>query len=308
MGSRQNLTIVWAKVPDEKKTGRKRDIMPRSQTVEITAVLLVTLAGVAAAQARKEYRFTVGPNSVVSIINQYGAVQVKPTTSNLVTVSATIYSDKVEVDQNQSGNRVEVESHLLAGARPENARVDYDVLVPPDADVTMRSTTGPLRAERLQGDLDLEGTTAVVDVRDISNAHLRIKTLNGPVTLTNVHDGVVNVESVSGEVRLVSVTGRLVRVTSTSGPIRYEGDFGYTGNYQLSSHSGDIEAIIPQDTSAEVQMQSVRGHLQDDVHLAPKVHTTLTQRAGSSFVGTINKAASLVSLKTFSGKIHLKKR
>ena len=194
------------------------------------------------------------------------------------------------------------------GAKPENARIDYDVLVPTDADVTMRSTTGPLRAERLQGDLDLEGTTAVVDVRDISNAHLRIKTLNGPVTLTNVHDGIVNVESVSGEVRLVSVTGRWVRVTSTSGPIRYEGDFGYTGNYQLSSHSGDIEAIIPQDTSAEVQMQSVRGHLQDDVHLAPKVHTTLTQRAGSSFVGTINKAASLVSLKTFSGKIHLTKR
>ena len=81
--------------------------MQRSQTVEITAVLLVMLAGVAAAQTRKEYRFNVGPNSVVSIINQYGAIQVKPTTGNLVTVSATIYSDKVEVDQNQSGNRSE---------------------------------------------------------------------------------------------------------------------------------------------------------------------------------------------------------
>jgi len=282
--------------------------MQRSRSVTFTVVVLATVAAVAAAETRKEYRFTVGPNCMVSIINQYGAIQVKPSSGNLVVVLATVYSDKVEVDQNQSGNRVDLESHLLAGAKPDNARVDYDVMVPADAAITLRSTTGPIRAEKLQGDMDLEGVGAVVEVRDIANAHVRVKTLNGPVTLTNVHDGSVDVDSVSGEVRLVSVTGRLVKVTSTSGAIHYDGDFGYTGNYQLSSHSGDIEAVIPQDTSAEVQMQSVRGHLQDDVHLAPKTHSSLSQRAGSSFVGTINKAASLVCLKTFSGKIHLKKR
>lgn len=282
--------------------------MPRGQALMLTLAILVMVAAVAAAENRKEYRFTVGPGCTVSIINQYGSIEVRPSGGTLVVVSTTVYSDKVEVDQNQSGNRVDLQSHLLRGATPENARVDYEVLVPSDAAVTLRSTSGPLRAEKLQGDLDLESASAVVEVRDLSNGHLRVKTLNGPVTLTNVHDGFVDVDSVSGEVRLISVTGRLVKVTSTTGAILYDGDFGYTGNYQLSSHSGDIEATIPQDTSAEVQMQSVRGQLQDDVHLAPKAHTSMTQRAGSSFVGTINKAASLVSLKTFSGKIHLKKR
>ena len=70
-----------------------------------------------------------------------------------------------------------------------------------------------------------------MDVRDISDAHVHVKTLNGSVTLTNIRNGHVEVTSVGGDVALNSVNGPLVQVNSTSGKIHYEGDFGNSGEY-----------------------------------------------------------------------------
>jgi DUF4097 and DUF4098 domain-containing protein YvlB len=283
--------------------------MQRSQyLIELGAVVIVAIATIAVAETKKEYRFEVGPKSKVSIVNQFGSVSVKPSTGNFVSVTATTYSDKVEVDQSQSGNRVDVQSHLLSGANAENSRVDYEVLVPADASVSLESATGPLRAERLHGDVEAEGANAAVDVKDMSGGHVHVKTMAGPITLTNIRDGHVEIDSVSGDVTLTSVTGPLVRVSSTSGRIQYNGDFGYAGEYRFNSHSGNIEATIPDDASVDVTAQSVRGLVQNDVPLQPKVHTSFLVKEGSSFAGTINKAASSVWLRTFSGKIHLKRR
>jgi DUF4097 and DUF4098 domain-containing protein YvlB len=108
---------------------------------------------------------------------------------------------------------------------------------------------------------------ATVEIRDITGAHVHIKTLNGPVTLTNVQDGHVEVDSLSGEVTLNGVTGPLVQVISTSGGINYIGDFGDRGEYRLTSHSGNIEAMVPESTSADVSARSVRGEVHDDIPL-----------------------------------------
>jgi len=280
----------------------------RRQAARLAVVVVLTVTTWAVAETKKEFRFNVGVKSTVSIINQYGAVSIKPSTGNFVVVSATTYSDKVEVDHTQSGNRVDVQSHLLPGATAENSRVDYEVTVPADASVSMESMTGPLHAEKLHGDVEAEGANASVEIREISDSHVHVKTMNGAVTLTDIHDGHVEIDSVSGDVTLKSVSGPLVRVSSTSGKILYDGDFGYAGEYRFNSHSGNIDATIPQDASVDVKAQSIRGQVQDDVPLQPKSHSSFIVKQGSSFAGTINKAASSVWLRTFSGKIHLKKR
>ena len=113
------------------------------QLVAISAML----AGTLVAESHKEYRFNVGPKAGVSVNNPYGSISVKPSTGNVVVISALLYSDKVEVDKNLVGNRVEVQSHLLPGADAQSGRVDYEILVPADASITLHSSTGPLRAE-----------------------------------------------------------------------------------------------------------------------------------------------------------------
>jgi DUF4097 and DUF4098 domain-containing protein YvlB len=287
------------------------------RTIRLISIRLILIGatmfaavGTLAAENHKEYRFTVGPKSGLSVNNPYGSISVKPSTGNTVVINASLHSDKVEVDNNQAGNRIEVQSHLLAGADPESGRVDYEILAPPDASITLNSSTGTLRAEKLHGDVTLEGAGATVDVRDITDAHVHVKTLNGPVTLTNVQEGHVEVDSLSGAVTLDRVTGPKVQVISTSGGISYTGDFGDSGEYRLTSHSGDIDAVVPDGASADVSATSVKGEVRDDIPLQPKTHSWFDIETGRAFFGTMGRAAvsSTVVLRSFSGKIHLRKR
>jgi hypothetical protein len=281
--------------------------MARAQRVQLVSVAILATAICTSAEVRKEFRFTVGPGAVISITNQYGPISVKPGAGSQVVVVAVLHSEQVEIDQTQSGSRVDILSHLLPGATADAGRVDYEVSVPADASVTLRSSTGLLHAEGLHGDVTLEGSQPNVEVRDISDAHVHIRTLNGSVALNNIRNGHVEVTSVGGDVVLNAVNGPLVQVSSTSGKIRYEGDFGNSGEYMLTSHSGDIEASAPNDASIDVTARSVRGQVENDFLLEPK-HTPFVVKAGSAFAGTMNKAASSVRLFSFSGKIHLKKR
>ncbi len=276
----------------------------------ILVTVTVIMAGALVAESKKELHFTVRPRAGVSVMNPYGSISVRPSPGNTVTVLATLHSDRVEVDNNQSGNRVDIQTHLLAGADAESGRVDYEILVPADASVTLHSSTGSLHAEKLHGDVNLEGPGAAVDVRDISDAHVHVKTMNGPVNLDNIKNGHVEVDSLSGDITLNGVNGSLVQVVSTSGRINYIGDFGNSGEYRLTSHSGDIEATIPEWTSADVSARSVRGEVHDDIPLQPKNHTWFPIDKGRAFAGTMGRVAvsSTVELRTFSGKIHLRKR
>jgi DUF4097 and DUF4098 domain-containing protein YvlB len=279
----------------------------RQQTKVVTVVLVTFLVSVAIAETKKEFRYTVGPNANVSVDTTYGAISVKPGTSSEVIVRALIQSDRAEVDSQQRGNRIEVISHTLQGADQETGRIDYEVLVPPDATLSLRSSTGPLSAERLQGDLSLEGTDAVVDIRNVSNGHVHVTTMRGPVTLTDVSNGHVEISSISGDVTMKSVTGPLIRANSGSGRIFYDGDFGSGGDYKFTTHTGDIMAIVPANVSADFSAHSMLGKVQNDFPLEPR-HSRFSFEEGRAFFGTVGKAASAVVLRSFSGRIRLKQR
>ncbi|MCU1298134.1 MAG: hypothetical protein JWO91_2412, partial [Acidobacteriaceae bacterium] len=109
----------------------------------LVVMVLIGAAAFAFAESRKEYHFKVGHHASVTINNQYGPVSIKAGPSKRVSVIAILKSDKVEVDENQHGNRVVLKSHLLDGADSNSGQVDYQVLVPSDANVRLNSISGP---------------------------------------------------------------------------------------------------------------------------------------------------------------------
>lgn len=283
--------------------------MESVQRTTVAGLVLATcLVSIAIAESKKkDYRFNVGPHANVSLDTQYGAISVKPGSANQVLITAT-KSDKAEVDTLQHGNRVEVGSRLLPGPDPQSGRVDYEMWVPADAVVHVRSATGPITADGLHGDVTLEGAAAQVEARNFSGGHLVVQTMNGPITLNNVHTNHVEITSISGDIRLDSVTGDLVKVDSTSGKIFYSGDFGSGGDYKFVTHTGDIDALVPASASAEFNAQSLQGRVQNDFPLQTKLHPHVTLDATRAFFGTAGKAASGVVMRSFSGKIRLKQR
>jgi len=264
----------------------------------LVAAGVLTVAAYAA-ENRKEFRYTVAPGASVVVTNQSGPVEVKGSPGRQVVIVATTHSDKVEVDCAQVGNRIEAGTHFLQSADGPDSRVEYQLLVPTDASLTVRAPEGPVAAERLRGDVSVEADAAQVEVRDVRNAHVHVRTISGPVVLGNINNGHVEVTSLSGNVRLDSVSGPKVAVNTAKGSISYRGNF--------VNHSGDIDVVLPAFASVDLTARSITGSVENDFPLQQKSHSSFVPSPGHSFAGTSNTGASSVQLRSFSGKIRVKK-
>ncbi len=273
----------------------------------MVAIFACTMTvGLAAAQ-KQEFRYSVGPGASVTIVNDYGPVTVTAANGRQVVVSATPASNKIEIDKSQNGNRVEVRTHFLQRAGQDDGRVDYDVQVPADAAVTVRSATGPIRVEKLRGDLALEGDSAAIDVRDVSGGMLRARSVGGPITLSNVNNAYIELTSISGNITLTNVTAPKLTANATKSTISYTGNFGGHGDYSLTNHSGEINVTLPADASVDLTARSISGSVVNDFPFQPKTHTAFAADP-RSYAGTSNAGASVVRLRSFTGTIRVKKQ
>jgi DUF4097 and DUF4098 domain-containing protein YvlB len=272
-----------------------------------TAALTILLVGLAlAAEHRQELKYTVPATGSVSVVNDLGPVTVHGVSGRQVTIVATTHSDKLEVDANQYGNRLDVRTHVLEKVSGSEARVEYDVSVPQDVAVTVHAAGGPITVEKMREDVVLEGDAAQVDVHDVANCHVHVRTLAGPITLRNITNGHIELSSVSGDVHLDNVSGRKVSVNATKGNITYDGAFGEDGTYTLINNSGNIDVTIPTSASVDLTAHSVTGSVENDFPLQQKTHAFMPSSA-RTLVGTSNTAGSSVDLRSFSGRIRVKK-
>lgn len=275
----------------------------------LSAAVLGLLSVAASAQTRKELKFNVGPGASVSVTNDAGPVIVHAGSGSQVLVVATMHSDQVEIDPTQSGSRIDVHTHYLQQRLSgDAARVDYDVTVPADCAVIVHASTGPIAVDHLRGDITADGDAANVDVKDAANGHVHLRTLKGSINLSNVTNGHVEISSVSGPVTLTNVSGQRVEVNTTNGKVTYRGDFASNGDYDVTTHSGDIEVFMPANASTDISLRSVTGKVENDFPFQPKQHTSLPIASGKSFAGTSNQGGSSVELRSFSGTIRVKKQ
>src|SRR4051794_16709366 len=270
--------------------------------VQTRVVIVISLLALSAeAQDKKEFTYTVGPKAVVSITNNYGPITVKPSGSRQVLVEAVSHSDAVSLVNEQHGNRIELRS---ASTRSGTNQVDYTVLVPVDAFVSLRSSDGTLRAQGLRGDVILEAAAASVEVTDISDAHLHVRTLTGPITLTDIRNTHLDIHSISGDVKMRNVTGPSVEVNSGSGQISYDGDPGRMGESLLTSHSGDLNISIPANAWVNIKAHSVQGQSDPDF---PVANSFASGGTGNLLLKPGMVTGSRFELRSFRGKIHLKR-
>ncbi len=267
----------------------------------VVGICIFALPGIAQEkQEKKDFSYAVGPGAVISITNNYGRITVKPSGSSQVVVETVSHSDAVSLVNEQHGDRIELRS---MSSRQGTNLVDYTVLVPAAAFVSLRSSDGTLRAEGLRGDVVLEAASGSVEVTGISDAHLHVKTLSGPISLTDIRNSHLDVHSVSGDVNLHNVTGPSVEVNSGSGRIIYEGDPGRLGDYLLTSHTGNLEVSIPASAWVEIKARSIKNQADSEFPSASNVPSM----GQINLMGKSGKIGSRFELRSFSGKIHLKR-
>jgi DUF4097 and DUF4098 domain-containing protein YvlB len=282
---------------------------------------LIAMAGAAAALCaassyaadnRKEAKLEIAPGGNVTIVNSGGSVTLHSAFGRQVLVAYTTHSDKVEVDQNSTADkqRIELRSHALAGQKPtaEEAKVDFEITVPPGVSVNVNTTSAPVTAENLSGDISLSSETGQISVHNVAKSHLHIRSVNAPVSLTAVTATHVDIQSSGGAVHMSNVTGPRVAVGTTNGSIDYRGDCSGGGDYILTTHSGEIDMWLPPYASVDLAARSRTGSVENEFPLQEKTHPTFPPTQGRSFAGTSNSGSSSVELQSFSGKIRVKKQ
>jgi DUF4097 and DUF4098 domain-containing protein YvlB len=286
-----------------------------SGTLIVSAGVSATAQDVSPSQSkatRKEARLDVVPGATLSVVDNYGSVILRAGAGKQVVVASVLHSGKVEADENVTADkrRATVIAHSISEQKPtpEEARVDLEITVPAGVAVTVATSTAPISADGLSGDLNFSSDTGQITVRNVSRAHVHVRGVSAPVSLNNINLGHVEVTSSGGAVELVDVAGPKVYVGTTSGSISYRGDCSGAGEYSFSTHSGAIDVVLPQTASFDLSARSVTGSVQNDFPLTQKTHTSFVPQAGRSFAGTSNSGSSSVELQSFSGRIRVKKQ
>lgn len=261
---------------------------------------------------RKEARLEIAPGGTVNIINNAGSVNLKSGSGRQVLVAYSLHSNKVEVDQESAPDkrRIEFRTHALPDQNPtgDEAKVDYEVTLPAGVSVTVNTATAPITADGVSGDITLSSDTGQITANNLARSHLHIGSIAGAVSLNSVTLGHVDVTSSGGAVQLVNVTGPKVNVATGSGNITYHGDCSGGGGYLMTTHSGSIDVTLPETASVDLTAHSVSGSVQNDFPLQAKKHSAFVPKSGSSFAGTSNSGSSSVELRSFSGRIRVKKQ
>ena len=264
------------------------------------------------ADLRKEARVDIAPGGAVNIFNNGGSVNLHSDNGRQLIVVYTLHSDKVEVDQSTTADkrRVEFHTHALTDQKPspDEARVDYDVTVPKGISISVSGATSTIVADNMNGELYLSSDTGQITVRNVYKSHIVVRSVAAPVSLSSINNSSVEITTTTGAVELINVFGPKVKAGTASGNITFKGDCAGGGEYSLATHSGGIDVFMPETASVDLSARTETGALQTDFAFTKKDHTYFTTKQGSAFQGTSNSGLSSLELRSFSGKIRVKKQ
>lgn len=274
------------------------------------ALAAVLLLAIPASAHRMEKHFTVQGRPVVTVnSNVRGRIEVKSWKKPEVVVIGNHTSDKVEVDTEQADNRIEVTTHIVsANIKAADLDANYQITVPEESQLQIRTDSGLVIVERVYGDMSFETVAADVQLEEVGG-YLVIKTVGGSIVCTRCL-GRINATSISGNVQLLQPQMDNVRVQTTSGHILFDGDFRRNGIYILKNYSGLIEVFFSDTDSFDLSATSLRGMVENQAHLKPDPHgkrQSLPQLS-KSILGTFNEGHAKVELSSFSGTIKIRKR
>ncbi|MCL5288366.1 MAG: DUF4097 family beta strand repeat-containing protein [Acidobacteria bacterium] len=282
--------------------------LTRTALCAVGGLLLATAPAASAHRVEKTFQVTTRP--VVSVRNDNGLISVKSWQKNEVLVVANHASDKVEVDADQRGNRIDITTHVLnQSVTSDELKADFEISVPEETELQIKNDTGTIAVVRVSGDMTFETVMADVNLEEVAG-YLVVKTVSGSLKCV-LCAGRIEVNSISGNVRLIQPISPNVKAQTYSGSIFFDGDFQPGGVYVLKNHRGPIEVKYTDSDSFDLRATSIYGKVDQEpsLRLKPPAHERrIAPGVSNSLFGTYNSGAARVELTSFSGTISIRKR
>ncbi|MGH9592157.1 MAG: DUF4097 family beta strand repeat-containing protein, partial [Bryobacteraceae bacterium] len=194
------------------------------------AALAVAALALPAYAHRIEKHYPVDGKPVVVLRNANGHVEIKSWSKPEVMVVGDHGSSNVEIDAEQAGQRVEIVTRVLnPSAKPTDLQADFQITVPEETQLQIKTESGNILVDSVHGDMTLETIAADVNLQHVSG-FLKVNTAEGTIICTEC-DGHFEATSVSGNIQLLRPVMSYVQVHTTAGNIFFDGDFVSHGLY-----------------------------------------------------------------------------
>jgi hypothetical protein len=275
-------------------------------------ILFAASTAIAASPEHQERHFSVKGHPVVvlqNIVN--GRIEVKSSKNPEVIVSSTSIADKVAIDMEQVGDRIDISASSLSSAPlPHEVEANFQLTVPEQTELQLKTQTGLIYVEQVTGDMKLESVAGDVHLKEVSG-YIIVKTTGGSLVCT-LCSGKLEFTSISGGAQVLQPSLTNVNLMTTSGNILYDGDFVRTGIYTMRSGKGLVEVRFSGNDSFDLNARTNLGVVDNQAaaFLKPDTHSSrhAASRYAHSLFGTVGQGLAKVELSSYSGTIRILKR
>jgi hypothetical protein len=275
-------------------------------------ILLWAAAPANAAGQHVERHFAVQGRPVVVIQNiADGRIEVKSWKNSEVVVSGARTSDKIGIDMEQVGDRIDVTTNILdSTAQPPETQANLQLTVPEETELQLKTQTGLIYVEQVTGDMTLESVAGDIHLKEVSG-YIIVTTTGGSLVCTQCA-GKLKFDSVSGNAQILQPGLTNVNLHTTTGNILFDGDFVRTGLYSMKSGKGLVEVRFSGNDSFDLNAQTATGTVDNQAaaYLKPDSHGVkhLASKFTKGLFGTVGQGLAKVELSSYSGTIRILKR
>jgi DUF4097 and DUF4098 domain-containing protein YvlB len=269
-----------------------------------------SVALAASSTQQQERHFAVKDRPVVIINNIVnGRIEVRSSKNPEVVVISTFIPGKVAVDAEQVGDRIDISAtSLVNSSEPHEVEANFQLVVPEQTELQLRTQTGLINVEQVNGDMKLQSVAGDVQLKEVSG-YIIVKTTSGSLTCS-LCSGKLEYNSISGGAQILQPSLSSVNLMTTTGNILYDGDFVRTGLYTMNSGRGVVEVRFSGTDSFDLNAQTYRGTVDNQAaaFLKPDTHVKHHTPYSHSLFATAGQGLAKVELSSYSGTIRILKR
>ena len=266
---------------------------------------------------REDKRFTVDGVPDVHLSTFDGSIELRSSDRQDVVVEiekrgATKEDvDALQVSSTQDGNRIEVEvkrprSETLSGfGFHQSSSARLIVSVPRRSDVNARTGDGSIRADGLDGKVDLHTGDGSIRAANVSGT-LRLHTGDGSITVER-GEGTLDLDTGDGG---VDVSGKLtvVKMHTGDGSITYRAEPGtvMSDQWEITTGDGGVALYLPADFGAELDAHTGDGTIANDLDVSSEAKQGDRSENRRSLRGRLGGGGKLLRIRTGDGSIRLR--
>jgi DUF4097 and DUF4098 domain-containing protein YvlB len=240
-----------------------------------------------------------------------GRIEVKSWKNAEVVVTGTKASEKIAVETEQAGDRIDVTSSVVDfSANPKEMEADFQLTVPEETELQLKTQTGLIYVEQVTGDMTLDSVAGDVHLKEVSG-YIIVTTTGGSLVCTQCA-GKLEFSSISGSAQVLQPSLNNVKLRTMTGNILFDGDFVHTGLYSMRSGKGLVEVRFSGNDSFDLNAQTATGTVDNQAaeYLKPDPHRVkhMASKFSKGLFGTVGMGFAKVELSSYSGTIRILKR